>query len=149
LVVGLLRACLERARQKDPEFAALSQSLAMRLDVPPVQLRQSARQGEADSEPSLGAGAGGLQLREHLEELRERLWGQPNPGIPNCDHSVSAANLRAQGYLAAGVGVLACVGEQVGDDLCEPQGIRIQDDRLGSLAKRQPMLLALQQRTRG
>ena len=108
-----------RSWQIDAEFAASPGACAVRFDAASVQLRQSPSQGETDPEAALGAGACRLHLREHLEEPGERLRSEPDSGISHRDDRKVSLSFRAQGNLTAGVGVLARVGQQVGDDLGE------------------------------
>ena len=91
--------CLERPWQKDAELAALSRPFAMRLDMPAVQLRQPARQGEADSQTSFGASARPpAPARTSRRSFGRSCGAQARfPSRLNGDDCDSAANFRASG----------------------------------------------------
>jgi len=125
---------LRHERQLDDEGAAPPRPLAARLDAPAVQLRDRPHDGEAESEPALGAVEVAPALDEQLEDARQERRVDAAPVVLHLQPRRRAERRRAQPHMPAGGRVLDGVGEEVRDHLRQPLRIGVHDERaLGQL----------------
>ena len=85
----------------------------MKIDKPPCQR-------ESNAQSSLGTVTRRFDLREHLEDVLQRLGGNADSGIFYGKNNALPITCNAQLNLAARIGVLGGVGQKVGQDLSEP-----------------------------
>ena len=113
-------------RQVHDELAAAAQSLAANLDAPAVQRHQPLDQRQADAEAAFGAIDGRIHLREHREQARHHFCGETDAVVADGNHQLGILQARIELDASFGIRVLRGIGEQVADDLREPQRIRLQ-----------------------
>ena len=83
-----------------------------------MQLDEVADDRQPESEAAPRAVRGLTLLREHVEDVRQELAGDADAGVASPRSTISLAlATRLDGDVAARVGVLGGVGQQVGDDL--------------------------------
>jgi len=70
-------------------------------------------------------------LHEHLEDPRERFLREAYAVVGDSDYNSRALSPRRDLDVAAGLCVLGGVGQQVAEDLREPQRIGVERQRLG------------------
>src|SRR5262249_44424917 len=135
--------------QPEDELAAVSQSLAARLDRPAVQLDELAHQREADAEPSLALQRL-VDAGEEIEDLRElpardadavvAHRDRQHAGRHDVDRDVDVTTRR---------GVLRRVAEQVAEHLDQALAVGLELDRTERDAHLQVLSLGLDLVTAG
>src|SRR5690606_9366393 len=120
---GLLRARRVEHRQPNDELAAAAESLAARLDRAAVDLDESLDQSEADPEPALRSLTPGSHLGKHLEDRLQLVGRDADPVVLDRDDDLLVGSLCDDLNVPAVVRVLAGVGQEVAENLHEPNRI--------------------------
>jgi len=106
------------------ELTAAVDALAESGDGPLVQLHDLLDQREADPKAPLRSGRGLDGLCEGLEDPRQHVGGDADPGVRDRDHGLPALAPGGETDQPPRLHVLARLREEVGDHLGEPHGIR-------------------------
>ena len=141
------RSVLER-RQAYLELAPVTEPLAARFDRSAVHLHHRLDQRQADAQPVARAFQGRVHLGEHLEEVRKLLGRDADAVVPHAHDHLRAFVGDRQPDVAAPVGELARVVEQVADHLRQPRGVGAQIERLRRQRHRQLVVQAAVPRAR-
>ena len=110
---GRASACQDRQRRRRTRCRRRARRCALRR-VPPCMRDQAAHQRQADAEPALCAAVRAIDLREHVEHRRELVGRDADAVVADGDDGAAVAPSAAAPDVAAGVGVLGGVVEQVG-----------------------------------
>src|SRR5262249_47052221 len=103
---------------------------AARRQRPAVQLDQVLDDGEAQSEAAMASRAGGVGLREALEQTRDEPLLDPLTRVGDRDDTEAVLARTGQGDAAAGGSELQCVAHEVRDDLVQALAIAHHDTAL-------------------
>ena len=99
-------------RQRDEKFASPPDARTARLHAT-VQAHQSFDQREADSQPSVGPLRLCFDLREHVEHARQHVRRKPDAIVAHVDHDGLRLDAVAERDVAAVVGVLGRIGQEI------------------------------------
>src|ERR1700745_4249428 len=94
-----------------------------------MQLDEPADEREAEPHPTLRAVQCLSALGEDLEDLRQQLWLDSLTVVADAKLRLLADAVERNLDLAACLGVLDRVLEQIGDDLLEAHGIAVDEER--------------------
>ena len=136
-------------RQADDELAAHAVTVAPGLDGAAVHLDQALDQREADAQAALRPFERPIYLGKHLEDPRQHVGRDADAGIAHAHHGVASLALDGERDLAAALGVLGGVVEQVGDDLCQPGHVGVDEDEIGRKVDNQVVAGVIDQRPTG
>ena len=100
------------------------------VDAPAVHLHQALDQAQADAQPALGAVEAPLGLHEQVEDVRQLLGGDADARVPDPEHRAPPSRPAVSADVAARVGVLGGVVQQVVEDLLQPGRVGVQADRV-------------------
>ena len=122
------RRRLRRSGQPDGELAALAAPVAVRRDRAAVQLDEAAHDREPEAEAAVRAIERLPLLREQVEDVRQHRRARCRCRCrARADRRSSPSRRRATAMLAAGLGVLGGVGQQVRDHLREARRVAVDD----------------------
>ena len=96
-----------------------------------MHLDKTADEGQTDSETTLYAVIGSVDLREHVEHRLELRGWNSDAVIADGHDGASSGSPDADRHATTWVRVLRSVGQQVGKYLDEPYGVA--QDRIGSM----------------
>src|SRR3989454_6038179 len=102
------------------------------FDPATVQLHQPAHQRESHTEPPLRALEPALTLYGQVEQVREQIGWDADPGVRDADHCLILLAADANADRATGRSVLDRVREEICDDLVQSREVDIHPDRLGA-----------------
>src|SRR5690606_9249974 len=117
--------------------------LTARADVAAVQLDQVAHERQTDAEPALRSAQRARVLDEEVEDSPQHVGLDAEAVVDYFHGYVLALLLDRKRDRSALFGVLSRVGEQVLEDLREPDRIALHPDRLVRHAATEVMTLAL------
>ena len=89
------------------------------------------RDGQAEAKAAVPAGGRAVRLAESIEDITQKLRGDPYAGVADRDLDPIRNSRQASFDAAAFVGELDCVGEEVPEDLLYAVGVT--QDRAGLL----------------
>ena len=112
--------------QADGELAPLAGALARGRDAPAVHLDELLDERQADPEPALGAGQRAVPLGEEVEDAGQQLGRDADARVPDLDDDVRPLAAGRERDAAPGVGVLGGVGQEVDEDLLEPDRVGLE-----------------------
>src|SRR5207244_6398159 len=98
----------------DGELTPLARAVARGPDGAAVPLHQRADQVQADAQPALRPGVG---LYEEVEDVRQDLRGEADPVVAHAQDEFAAVAPGLDPNVAARIGVLGRVRQQVDHDL--------------------------------
>ena len=87
-------------------------------------------EGQADAEATLRAMNVAIDLHEHRKDVRQHLGGDPGARILDGYQGLAFIGFEADSDLAARLGILGGVVQQVGKDLCHANHVATDDHRL-------------------
>src|SRR3569623_1477828 len=108
-----------------------------------AEVEEAAYQAEPDPEATLRALRGLMTLREDIEYLRQHVRGDPDTVVAYLDHRIGALALDGELYMAARLGVLGAVVEEIHDHLAQAHAIGINDHGSRRRRDREPMARCL------
>ena len=120
---------IRRRGEPDGEFRAAARPLAVDPDGPAVQRHEPLDQGQADPQAAAATVERGVGLGEEVEDAGEEIGGDPRAVVADADHRLGPLAGHGELDVAAGVGELRRVVEQVHQDLVDADGVRLQPDR--------------------
>ena len=99
-----------------------------------MQFHQAADQRQADPQAADRAFERGVQLGEHVENAVQLLGCDADAVVGDADDGFATVALDLQADVAAAAGELAGVGQQVADDLGQPDRVGTELQRAGIAA---------------
>ena len=127
--------CLGRCHREDgkahDELAPLPGPGARNRDRPAMQLDQTSHERQSDPEPAPRTIQRMVRLHEEIEDVFLHLGRDADPGVSHSQHGLVALSRQRERDLAAGLGVLRGVVQQVRDDLLQAGRVAFDRGRLG------------------
>ena len=118
------------------DFRPLADAAAAHFDPAIVHFNQPVRQRETDAQPAGRSLENVSFLVKHLEQMRQRIRRNANPGIAHADHRLTVTDLRGKGDPAAARRELHGVVQDVREYLDEASSNRAACSASSALAAR-------------
>ena len=133
-------------RQTDDELAALSRAVAARRDGAAVALDQVAHDRQSDAKPALRSVERLPFLDEQIEDARQHLRRDADPGVAHGQHDVVVDARRANGHHAVRRRVLGRVGQEIRDHLAQARRVAVDAKAVPRHVHSQRVVALLEQR---
>ena len=135
--------------QADRKCGTLARPGAGCGDLAAMQFHQILDQGEADTETALGSVKRAFALAEQVEHPGQQFLRHAQAIVPHHNLQPALARIGIQGDVAAALGVLGGVIQQIDQYLKQPRGVSLQRNRLGRDLRKELMPHGLHQRVGG
>ena len=113
-------------RESNDDLATAVQPVAPRLDRAAVQFDDRFDQREADSESSAPAHQRCIELREWIEDVRQKIRGNPDPHVANRQDELATLGPDRDLDPSVRRRELDGIGQEVTDDLLQPSRVGLQ-----------------------
>src|SRR5205085_5199659 len=113
------------------ELASSIGAFARRDDGPALHFHEAADDGESDPQAALRTIDCAIQLREQLEDAKQRVLRNAHAGVAHAQYDLVTVALGPYRDLPARLRIFGGVGQQVADDLRNARKIATQIQRRG------------------